>query len=148
MSTKTPTKTRDFFPSVFDDFFNSWDEWFGSNKLPLRPLTVPAVNIMEEKDNYQVTLAAPGMAKDDFNIDVEENILTISASKKDEKEEKDKKFTRKEYNYSSFSRSFTLPEDVLDDKIQASYENGVLKLILPKSQEGNNITVRKTIKVN
>src|SRR6185437_8162780 len=95
----------------------------------------PAVNISENKERFEVSLAAPGMKKADFNIDVERNTLTISAETKAEKEEKDERYTRKEYSYSSFSRSFTLPEGVNKDKIDASYDNGVLTLSLPKTED-------------
>lgn len=125
---------------LFDDFFKPWNEWFenGGNFWG-RILSVPAVNITEDKNEYQVAVAAPGLGKDDFRIAIEGNMLTISAEKQEKKEEKDKKFTRKEYSYSSFSRSFTLPEEVnkerIEARIEASYENGVLKLSLPRKEE-------------
>ena len=75
------------------------------------------------------------MKKDDFKIDVDGNMLTISSKKEETKEEKEKKFTRKEYNYSSFTRSFTLPEAINKEKIEAKYEDGVLKLVLPRKEE-------------
>ncbi len=109
--------------------------------------TVPAVNVTETNGNYQVMLAAPGLKKDDFRIDVDGNLVTISAETTSEKEEQDKQFTRKEYNYSSFSRTFTLPENIDRDKIEAVYENGELKLMLPK--KGNTPTAEKQqIKIN
>ena len=96
----------------------------------------PAVNITEGKSGYNLELAAPGLQKKDFKIDVNGNLLTISAEKEEKKEEKkDEKYTRKEYNYSSFSRSFTLPEEVQQDKIEASYDGGILKLALPKNEK-------------
>ena len=98
-------------------------------------MEVPAVNITEQKDNYLVSLAAPGLKKEDFRIDVDGNMLTISSEREESKEEKDKKFTRKEYNYSSFSRSFSLPEEINKEKIEATYENGVLKISLPRKEE-------------
>jgi len=93
------------------------------------------VNISENKERFDVTIAAPGMKKDDFNIDVDGNTLTISAETREEKEEKENRYTRKEYSYSSFSRSFSLPDGVNKDKIDASYDNGILKLSLPKTEE-------------
>jgi len=123
------------FPSVFDDFFKPWNEWFDSGRPMSRTMTVPAVNVTETEQNYNVSVAAPGMKKEDFKIDLEGNMLTISSEKEEEKEEKEGKYNRKEYNYSSFSRSFTLPEDVNREQIQAKYENGVLKLSLPKREE-------------
>ena len=139
MSTKELVRIRETLPAIFNDFFRPWDSLFDTNGggliNNLRPISVPAVNIVEQKDSFEVSLAAPGMKKDDFNIDVEGDTLYISAEKKEEKEEKDEKYTRKEFNYSSFSRSFTLPDSVIREKIDASYENGLLKLVLPKTDE-------------
>jgi HSP20 family protein len=90
---------------------------------------------VEKKDHFDISLAVPGMKKDDFNIDVEGNLLTISAESEQNREEKDERHTRREFNYTSFSRSFTLPEGVMKDRIDASYENGLLRLILPKTEE-------------
>lgn len=134
MSANTPSKTRENFPAIFSDFFRPWNEWF-DNPAPERMLTVPAVNISEQNGNYNVTMAAPGLKKDDFRIDVSGNLMTISASTESEKEETDKKYTRKEYNYSSFSRSFTLPDEINKESIEARYDNGVLTLLLPKKEE-------------
>ncbi len=134
MSTQTLAKVSERMPSVFDDFFKPWNEWFDGG-LWGRTINMPAVNIVEHKDEYQVSLAVPGMKKDDFKIDVNGNMLTISSEKEENKEEKDKKFTRKEYNYSSFSRSFTLPEEIVKEKIDARYEDGVLKIALPRKEE-------------
>jgi len=141
MSNKELMRRRESLPSLFSDFFKPWESLFdlngGSliNSPGLRPMNIPAVNISENKDNYEVSLAVPGMKKDDFNIDVEGNTLSISAEKKEEKEEKEEKYTRKEFNYSSFVRTFSLPDGVNKDKIDASYENGLLKLVLPKTEE-------------
>jgi len=140
MSTQTLAKTSERMPSVLDDFFKPWNEWFDGG-LYGRTMNVPAVNIIEHKDEYLVSLAVPGMKKDDFTIDVNGNMLTISSEKEEHKEEKDKKFTRKEYNYSTFSRSFTLPEEINKEKIDARYEDGVLKIALPRKEE-----VKKNIK--
>jgi HSP20 family protein len=106
-----------------------------------RDMNISAVNIKEQKDDYLVSLAVPGMKKDDFKIDVEGNILTISC----EKEEKDVRFTRKECNYSSFERSFTLPDEVIKEKIEAHYEDGLLKISLPKKEEAKKIAISKHI---
>ncbi|HLI93488.1 MAG TPA: Hsp20/alpha crystallin family protein, partial [Puia sp.] len=108
----------------------------------LNPISVPAVNIAEQKDHYVVSLAAPGMKKDDFKIDIDGNTLTISAETEETKEEKEDKYTRKEFNYSSFSRSFSLPDWVNKDKIDATYENGLLKLTLPKTEEARKLSTR------
>ena len=101
MSTRALSKTSSV-PSVFDDFFKPWNEWFDDRRFFNQVATVPSVNITENKDNYQVALAAPGLKKEDFKIDVEGNMLTISSEKEENKEEKNEKYTRKEYSYSSF----------------------------------------------
>ena len=84
----------------------------------------------------------PGLKEEDFNIDVDGSMLTISSEKEESKEEKDKKFTRKEYSYSSFSRSFTLPEEINKEKIEAKYEDGVLKLSLPRKEEAKKLSAK------
>jgi HSP20 family protein len=147
MSTKALTKAGGRMPFVFDDFFKPWNEWFDNGNILGHPMNIPAVNITEHKDEYQVSLAVPGMKKDDFKIDIDGNMLTISSEKEENKEEKDKKFTRKEYNYSSFSRSFTLPEEINKEEIEAKYEDGVLKIALPRKEEAKKITA-KHIAVN
>ncbi|UOB17048.1 Hsp20/alpha crystallin family protein [Abyssalbus ytuae] len=120
-------------PSLFDEFFKP--DWLGG--MESFNSTVPAVNVKETDNNFSIELAVPGMKKDDFNVEVDENILTISAETKTEKEDKaeDGKYMRKEFSYSTFKRSFTLPETVNDEEIKASYEDGVLKLVLPKREE-------------
>jgi HSP20 family protein len=143
MSTKALARLSETMPSVFNDFLNPWfDDGFSG-----RTLNVPAVNITESKDDYLVSLAAPGLKKDDFNIDVDGNLLTISSKKEEKKEEKDARYTRKEYSYSFFERSFTLPDEVNKDKIDARYEDGLLKLILPKKEEAKKMTISKHIPV-
>lgn len=148
MSTKALTRTSDLFPSLFDDFFKPWNEVFGnSGSFITRALTVPAVNITEEKDGYKVSLAAPGLKKEDFKIDIEGNLLTISCEKEENKEEQGARHTRREYNYSSFSRSFTLPEDVKQDKIEATYSGGELHLMLPKKEEAKKAALARHIDI-
>lgn len=143
MSTQSLTRKVPVLPKFFenmDEFYKPWNEWFN---FPNRMSTVPAVNILETDKEFQVELAAPGMKKDDFKIDLAGNILTIGAEIEDTKEEKDEKYTRKEYNYSSFSRSFTLPEDVNMEKIEAIYQDGLLKLMLPKRSDSKMSTSKK-----
>lgn len=147
MSTKSLAKVREMLPSVFDDFFKPWNDRFDGNGFLQRTLTVPAVNIKDEDDHYEVTLAAPGMTKKDFAVDIDGDILTISAEKEEEKEENKKKFSRREYSYSSFSRSFSLPDEVLKDKIEATYTDGVLTINLPKN-ENSTKTSSKKVQVN
>ncbi|HVI45076.1 MAG TPA: Hsp20/alpha crystallin family protein [Chitinophaga sp.] len=136
MSSQSLTKRSTLFPS-FDDFFKPWRELandFNGGHF-FNALTVPAVNVSEEKDSYKLSMAAPGMKKKDFKIDLSGNILTISAETEEKKEEKDGHYNRQEYNYSSFSRSFSLPQGISKDKIDAEYDNGVLKVNLPKSED-------------
>jgi len=147
MSTNTLAKFTDRMPSVFDDFFKPWNEWIDNGVFAGRMMKMPAVNISEHKNEYHLSLAAPGLKKDDFRIDVDGNMLTISCEKEDKKEENDKKFTRKEYSYSSFSRSFTLPEEINVEKIEAQYNEGVLQVKLPRKEDAKihaskNITVK------
>lgn len=147
MATRTLT-TRpggDLFPSLFDDFFRPFNFW-DADFVP-RALIVPAVNIDENKDQYELALAVPGMKKNDFNINVEGNMLTISSEKEEESEEKQKNGYRREFNYSSFSRSFALPNEVIKDKIDARYQDGVLKVSLPKKEEAKKLIVNKQILV-
>lgn len=144
---KELTRNSVLTPSVFDDFFRPWNNWL-DNGLVSRMLTVPAVNIMESKDTFRLSIAVPGMKKEDLKIDIEGNLLTISAEKEETKEKKENKCTREEYNYSSFSRTFTLPEEVKKDKIDAEYREGVLHIILPKTDEarklapGRHVTIK------
>lgn len=133
MSTQALMRPFEKRMNLFDDFFRPWNEWFDTeNGFFERTLSVPAVNVVENKDHYTVSIAAPGLKKQDFKIDVDGNMLTISCEKEDHKEEKGARFTRKEYNYSSFSRSFTIPDEVRKEKIEAKYEDGILKLMMPR----------------
>ena len=132
-------KNDDLFPSFFDDFFAN-DVLSGI----VKGTTVPAINISEEEDRFEVEVAAPGLKKEDFKIDLDHHTLTISAEKKEEKEEKkNKNFTRREFSFTSFQRSFTLPESVDAGKIEASYKDGVLCLTLPKREESRKQPSRK-----
>ena len=115
--------------SWLSDFFDK-DRFFDSDWM--KNQTVPSVNVKENEKNFEVEMAAPGLTKKDFKITAENGILTISSEKKEEKEEKEKGYTRKEFNYSSFSRSFTLPENTNEEDIKAVYENGILKLSIAK----------------
>jgi len=146
MATRALTRSL-MTPSLFDDFFKPWNEWFDSGSLLERMMTVPAVNVKENKDQYTVSLAAPGLKKGDFKIDIEGNMLNISSEKAENAEEKDEKFTRKEYNYFSFCRSFTLPDDVKQDAIDAHYEDGVLNIWLPRIKDAKKITATRAIAV-
>jgi HSP20 family protein len=146
MSTRALTKST-AVPSLFDDFFKPWNEWFDDRSFFNRVNNVPSVNITENSNSYNVALAAPGLKKEDFKIDVDGNMLTISSEKEEKTEEKEDKYTRKEYSYSSFSRSFSLPEDVKQDAIEARYENGVLDIRLPRRENGKKTAASKRIAV-
>ena len=121
------------FPSIWEDFFNS--DLFNLPTVARRGMNVPAVNISETEKDYLVELAAPGMNKSDFKIKLERNVLSISSETRTEEKEESKNFTRKEYSFSSFERSFTLPEAVNQEKIDAKYQDGVLRITLPKKEE-------------
>lgn len=132
-------KRNEFLPglSLFDDFF-SRDLWnWGMNNNSSTNTSIPLVNIKETADNFEVEVAAPGMNKEDFKIELDGNVLTITSERKDENEVKEgDRYTRREFSYQSFQRSFQLPKEVVDaEKIEAKYENGVLKLLVPKKEE-------------
>jgi HSP20 family protein len=146
MSTKALTRSRELFPSVMEDFFKPWNPWFTNGGLE-KEMTVPAVNISENNDHYTLAVAAPGLKKTDFKIDVEGNMLTISSEKEETRDEKDGQYTRKEYSYSSFSRSFTLPAEVNQERIEATYADGVLNVTLPKKEEAKKLALSKHIAI-
>ncbi|GGH04460.1 Hsp20/alpha crystallin family protein [Mucilaginibacter phyllosphaerae] len=118
-----------FFNDVFDSLLN--DSFIG-DKLVSR---VPAVNIAENENEFHIELAVPGLKKEDFKINLDKNILTIAAEKKAEDTAETKKYTKREYSYSSFVRSFTLPDSVDHSKIEADYADGILKLTVAKREE-------------
>jgi HSP20 family protein len=118
-----------FFSDVFDSIIN---DSFLSDKLASR---VPAVNISETEGEFHIELAAPGLKKEDFKINLDKNVLSISADKKTENVEEGKKFSKREYSYNTFTRSFTLPEVADPGKIDAEYIDGVLKLTVAKKEE-------------
>lgn len=131
--TNALTKIDREFSTAFDDFFKPWNEWFGKGNGWNRLMSVPSVNITETDKEFTVELMAPGQSKKDFVIDVDGDMLTISSQHEEKDEESSKKFSRKEYRFASFSRSFAIPEEVEKDKIDAAYENGVLKISLPRN---------------
>ena len=130
----------------FDDFFTRDLFWNGENGLP-KFSTTPAVNIKETDNSFDLELAAPGLDKKDFNIEVNEDVLTISFERKEKKEVNEETYRRREFGFQSFKRSFSLPETLDGDKIQAKYENGVLNLVIPKRPEAKPQPVR-TIKIS
>jgi HSP20 family protein len=125
-------------PSLFDDFFTR--DWLDSSLANWRVsgTTLPAVNVMETNDDFRIEVAAPGMKRSDFKVELDNNVLTISSQREDKNEEKDENgnYTRREFSYQSFQRSFSLPENkVLGDKIAARYVDGILHVTVPKSEE-------------
>ena len=133
----------DFFgnESLWSDLFN--DQFFNSgmeNKLP-------SVNVIENTNEFMIEVAAPGLKKDDFKVEVEGDLLTISSEKEVQNEEEKENYRRKEFSYNYFSRSFRLPENLVTENIDAKYENGILRLALPK-KEVTLVKPKKEIKVS
>jgi HSP20 family protein len=127
-----------FLAEFFDDDWLSKNEFFKDWK--------PAVNVEETDKNFEIEMVAPGFDKDDFNVSVENGVLTIQAKSQKEEEHKKKKFTRKEFSYKSFEKSFTLPENVNADDIDATYKRGLLKLVIPKLEQ--KTSDKKQVKVS
>ncbi len=120
------------FDKFVDDFFNrSISQFVDSDSL----MSQPSVNVKETKDDFTIELATPGLQKSDFNINIEDDFLTISAERKQEDEVKEDKFTRREFNYTAFRRQFRLPETINAEAIEATYDSGVLNITLPKKEE-------------
>jgi HSP20 family protein len=142
------------FPTLISDFFENGKLFspvihdlenrlldFGLNSK------IPSVNIKENGADFKIELAAPGLEKKDFKIEVENGQLVISAEKEEEKKEENEKYRRREFSYNFFKRSFDLPENSVPEKIEAKYENGLLKLTLPK-KEAAPATPKKEIAVS
>jgi HSP20 family protein len=121
-------RQKPVFTSLIDDLFLNQD-WSHVNT------NVPAANIIEADDHFDIELAAPGNKKADFKIELEEGVLTISSETEIKSTEKESSFTRKEFGYSAFKRSFNIPDSVSADKISANYKEGILSVNLPKKQE-------------
>lgn len=147
-------KNRNLFPSRIRDFFGP-NGFFDSDIIDLNndlldfdvTSAIPSVNVVESDRDFRLELAAPGLERKDFKIEADDHMLTISAEKKEEKKEKNERYSRREYSYNSFSRSFQLPENTIADKVEAKYENGVLNVSIPKKE----VTVskpKKEIQVN
>jgi HSP20 family protein len=123
-------------PSLFDNLWSrDWMDWTNLN-FSNTNTTLPAVNVIEKDDEFAIELAAPGMKKDDFKISLDSNVLTISSERKNEKEEKSENYSRREFSYQSFQRSFTLPVGRVEtDKVAAKYKDGILHIQIPKREE-------------
>lgn len=123
-------KNQDLFGGLLDSLFN--DSPLFTSEVR-RHFSVPAVNIKNNDSHFEIEVAAPGLDKEDFNIEVVDNILKLSVSKSSEKEEDEENFTRKEFNYMNFNRSFTLPKNLVDtESVEANYKDGILNIRLPK----------------
>ncbi|GAB2684662.1 Hsp20/alpha crystallin family protein [Mucilaginibacter koreensis] len=128
------------FNDVFDSIFN---DTFFNDRMVTR---VPAVNISESAENYHIELAAPGLNKQDFKLSMEDKVLTVSVEQQAEHTNNNRKYSKREYSYSSFVRSFTLPELADDNRIEATYEDGVLKIDIAKKEEAKSISRQIEIK--
>ncbi|HSH66660.1 MAG TPA: Hsp20/alpha crystallin family protein [Bacteroidia bacterium] len=145
-------KNRVTFPLIVDDFLNSrgllpglfYDD---SSLFNDNVFAIPSANIIEDEKSYKIEVAAPGLERKDFKVEIDNNILTINAEREDEKNDSGKNYKRKEFSYSSFSRSFGLPENSVPDKIEAKYDNGILRLSIPK-KEASLLKPSKEIKVS
>jgi len=124
---------RSYVPAYWDDFFN--DNFFNQLNSKNSNENRPAVNVAENDGGYTIEVAAPGIDRKAFNLEIENDVLTISTEKKDSKEEQKQNYLRREFNYQSFKRSFQLPETIDQEQINASHDAGILTLILPKKEE-------------
>lgn len=128
--------TNQFYNSEFNKIFNHLDTMFPAKSFNnVAYNNIPAVNVKEDENAFQIEVAAPGLKKEDFKLSLHENRLTISAKQESKTEEKTERFSRQEFNYTSFQRTFTLPKNVDGDKIDASYTDGILYVGLPKREE-------------
>ena len=125
----------------FDDIFNG--DFFEEDSL------MPAMNVKEHKDDFEIEIAVPGFNKKDFEVTIDGNILNISGEKKEEKDEKDEDYTCKEFSYKSFKRSSTLPESIdLDQDVKAKYKDGILQIKLLKKEEAKKLASKKVIEIS
>ena len=142
-------RSNSLFPSVpsfFDDFFTKdLFDWSTTNSA--YGSSLPAVNIKEDDNNFEVEVAVPGMKKEDFRIELENDVLTVSSEKEENTESEDSSYKRREFRYASFKRTFSLPENKVDsEKVNAKYTEGVLHITLPKREEAKPKPIR-TIKI-
>jgi HSP20 family protein len=128
------------FSDVFDSIFN---DTFLNDRMVAR---VPAANISETAENYHIELAAPGLKKEDFKLNLDRNVLSISVEQMSESNNDKKNYSKREYSYSSFVRSFTLPESADDNRIEATYTDGVLKVDIAKKEEAKSVSRQIEIK--
>lgn len=131
-------RNNDLFHGLLEDILSN-DPFFKRDFASY----VPAVNIAETAENFSIELSAPGFDKEEFRIEVENDVLTVSGERKTEKKEEGKTYTRKEFSYGSFKRVFSLPKTVDTDKIEAKYESGILQVIVSKKEEAKAKPVRE-----
>ena len=134
-------RKRTTLPSIVDEFFNNG--MFPGIFNVESNYTMPAVNIIEGKDDFRIEIAAPGLAKNDFKINLDNRVLTISSEKEDKNETSDERYMRKEFSYCSFTRSFALPESADYEKISANHKEGVLTVTIPKRDEAKEKPARQ-----
>lgn len=144
MNTLMRTTRMPSLRSMMEDFWNT-ESLFGKSLFAGDGGDLPAVNIKETDKTFEIEVAAPGYKKEDFKVDIDNGMLTISAENKNEAEESKENYTRREFSYSSFSRSFTLPETVKQEDVKAKYENGLLHMTLQKSEKA--LVQKKTIAI-
>lgn len=129
-------RTENYVPSFVDRFLNNDLMDWGMNNFSSTNTSLPAVNVKETDDDYVIEVAAPGMKKKDFKINYHNDVLTISSERKEENENEEDNYSRREFSYQSFQRSFTVPQQSVDgDKIEAGYNDGILSIKLPKREE-------------
>lgn len=143
-----PSVVSKFVSPLFEDFFTRDISDWADRSISAIGVNLPSVNLKETDTKLEIELAAPGLKKEDFKIEVDKNMLSISAEKEEKKEEKNKKenYVRKEFNYQSFYRSFNLPEDADESKIEAIYKDGILDIIIAK-KPGDRKKTTKAITV-
>lgn len=125
-------------PNVFDELFQDWAQGSVAKSKSV------SVNVIENENEYKIEVVAPGFDKSDFNIDLDNNLLTISTEKKEQTEETEPNYTRREYRFDSFKRSFELPENAVEaEQISAKYEAGILNILLPKKEEAKPQPIKK-----
>ena len=118
------------FSQWVDNFFNEEDPFF--REMRSTWANMPAVNVRETEDSYEIEVAAPGMTREDFKVSVEHGMMSIRAERRMETEDSKDDYIRKEFNYTTFERNFNLPDDVLSDKVAAKYDNGILRITMPR----------------
>jgi len=133
-------RTRATWPSLVDDFINGDFPKFYEFETRR---SIPAVNITENKEEFRIDVAAPGLNKDDFRINLENNVLTVSSEKEEKNEDNEEKVMRREFSYTAFKRAFTLPLTVNSEKIRAAHNDGILQIVIPKKDEAKEKPARE-----